>query len=84
VKALPGHKLEVDLATETQILFDFSSRLRNIRYGLLKQDEFFNTASTDGFAIVFEKDGEEVRMSASEFMDMVLVDRTSNYLDEGE
>jgi hypothetical protein len=80
VKALPGHRLEVHMATNARIVFDFTSLLRTIRYGLLENEEFFNTAETDGFAIVFGKEHrEEIKISESEFIDMVMVDRTSDW-----
>jgi hypothetical protein len=52
----------------------------------LKYDEVFNTAATDGDAILFREEGvrEVFRISASEFMDMVLVDRAGGYPGEGE
>jgi len=80
VRALPGHRLEVDMATGARIVFDFTFLLRTIRYGLLENEEFFNTVDTDGFAIVFGKEKrEEIKISESEFMDMVMVDRTSDW-----
>jgi hypothetical protein len=81
VKPLPEHKLEVDLETGSRIVFDFTSRLGTIRFGMLKHDEVFNTAATDGDAILFYKDGvaNNIKISASEFMDMVLVDRAGEY-----
>jgi hypothetical protein len=80
VKALPGHRLEVQMATNARIVLDFTSLLRTIRYGLLENEEFFNTADTDGFAIVFGKEHrEEIKISESEFIDMVMVDRTSDW-----
>ena len=86
VKPLPGHRLEVDLETGSRVVFDFTSRLGTIRFGLLKYDEIFNTAAIDGDAILFRKEGtsDDIRISASEFMDMVLVDRTGKYPDEDE
>ncbi|MDR0653520.1 MAG: hypothetical protein LBG12_09485 [Synergistaceae bacterium] len=80
VKALPGHRLEVHMSTNARIVFDFTSLLRTIRYGLLENEGFFNTVDTDGFAIVFGKEKrEEIRISESEFIDMVMVDRTSDW-----
>ena len=80
VKALPGHRLEVHMATNARMVFDFTSLLRTIRYGLLENEEFFNAVDTDGFAIVFRKENrEEIKISESEFIDMVMVDRTSDW-----
>lgn len=78
VKALPGYKLEVEMGTNTRIEFDFVSRLNTMRFGALKDEKLFATASTDGSFITFGTDdvAKKVRISAIDFMDLVLVDRT--------
>jgi len=80
VKALPGYKLEVEMTTDTRIEFDFASRLNTIRFGALKDEKLFVTASTDGNFITFgTNDAVKVRISAIDFMDLVLVDRTGRF-----
>ena len=80
VTPLPGYKLRVEMGTETLIDFDFTSRLCSVRFGTLKNEAVFNSAYTDGFFILFLKDGEvKVKISADEFMDLVLVNRTGKF-----
>jgi hypothetical protein len=80
VAVLPGYKLEVDMATGAHIDFDFTSRLGSVRFGTLKDEAVFSTAYTDGDFILFKKAGEiKVKISANEFMDLVLVDRTGEF-----
>ena len=77
VQALPGHQLEVAMETGTTIHFDFSSRLNTARFGMLRDEELFQSVSTDGNYLHFQKAGKmPVKITASEFMDLVLVDRT--------
>lgn len=77
VYALPGHQLEVRMGTGSSIRFDFRTRLRTARFGALQDEELFQSVSTDGNYLIFSKTGRmPVRITASEFMDLVLVDRT--------
>ena len=77
VRALPDFHLEVVMQTETIILFDFHTRLNTVRFGKLRDEEFFRSVTTDGLYLIFHKDGRvPVRITASEFIDLVLVDRT--------
>lgn len=77
VHALPGHQLEVRMGTGSSIRFDFRTRLRTARFGALQDEELFQSVSTDGNYLIFSKTGRmPVRITASEFMDLVLVDRT--------
>ena len=80
VTALPGYKLKVEMGTGTLIDFDFNTRLRSVRFGTLKNEAVFNSVYTDGNFIIFQKEGEDkVKISADDFMDLVLVDRTGEY-----
>ena len=80
VTALPGYKLEVEMGTDTHILFDFTSRLETVRFGALKDKAVFYTVYTDGNYILFQKEGvDKVKISADDFMDLVLVDRTGEF-----
>lgn len=76
VRALPGHRLEVVMGTGTTIHFDFHSRLDTARFGRLSDPELFQSVRTDGSYLIFEKAGKmPVKITASEFMDLVLIDR---------
>ena len=79
VTALPGYKLKVEMGTGALIDFDFTTRLRSVRFGTLKNEAVFSTACTDGNFILFEKEGEAVKISPDEFMDLLLVDRTGEF-----
>lgn len=79
VKALPEYQLEVEMVTGTNILFDFRSRLNTVRFGKLRDEEMFTSVHTDGLHLIFSKKGKvPVKIAAKEFMDLVLVDRTSS------
>lgn len=76
VRALPGYRLEIVMETGTTIHFDFRSRLNTSRFGRLSDETLFNSARTDGNYLIFEKAGKmPVKITASEFMDLVLIDR---------
>jgi hypothetical protein len=77
VRALPGYRLEIEMQTDTHIIFDFNSRLCTVRFNALRDDELFSAVRTDGDFILFEK-GEDtkIKIGAADFMDLVLVDRT--------
>ncbi|NMA91978.1 MAG: DUF2442 domain-containing protein [Firmicutes bacterium] len=77
VKALPGYRLEIIMETETIITFNFQSRLKTARFGRLKDHELFGNVRTDGNNLIFEKAGKiPVNISAREFLDLVMIDRT--------
>ncbi len=79
VKALPDYHLEIEMVTGTKILFDFRSRLKSIRFGKLRDEEMFQNVHTDGLHLIFSKKGKvPVKITAKEFMDLVLIDRTSS------
>jgi two-component system chemotaxis response regulator CheY len=76
VHALPDYQLEVYMETDSTIHFDFRSRLDTARFGRLKDEELFRNVRTDGDYLIFEKAGKmPVKITASEFMDLVLIDR---------
>ena len=77
VIALPDYRLEVMMVTGSSILFDFRSRLNTVRFGKLRDEEMFTSVHTDGIHLIFSKKGlVPVIITAKEFMDLVLVDRT--------
>jgi two-component system chemotaxis response regulator CheY len=79
VRALPDFLLEVTMETGTTIHFDFRSRLNTARFGRLRDEELFRSVRTDGDYLIFTKAGKmPVKITASEFMDLVLIDRTKN------
>lgn len=76
VRALPDYRLAVTMKTDSVILFDFRPRLDTARFGTLRDTELFESVKTDGDYLVFYKAGMmPVKIGASEFMDIVLVDR---------
>lgn len=76
VRVLPDYQLEVVMGTGTTIHFDFRSRLNTARFGRLKDEELFQSAQTDGNYLIFAKAGKmPVKITAAEFMDLVLIDR---------
>ena len=76
VHALKDYQLEVVMGTGTTIHFDFCSRLDTARFGRLKDEALFGNVRTDGNYLIFEKSGKmPVKITASEFMDLVLIDR---------
>lgn len=76
VHALPDYQLEITMGTGTTIHFDFRARLNTARFGSLRDEELFNSVRTDGNYLIFDKTGKmQVKITASEFMDLVLIDR---------
>lgn len=76
VQALPDYQLEVTMETGTTIHFDFRSRLNTLRFGMLRDEELFRSVYTDGNYLIFNRVGRMlVKITASEFMDLVLIDR---------
>lgn len=76
VCALPDYQLKVTMKTGTTIHFDFRSRLNTARFGMLRDEELFKNVETDGNYLTFSKAGRmPVKITASEFMDLVLIDR---------
>lgn len=76
VRALPDYQLEVTMETGSTIHFDFRSRLNTARFGRLRDEELFRNVWTDGNYLFFEKKGKmPVKITVSEFMDLVLIDR---------
>lgn len=76
VRALPGYLLEVSMETGSFIRFSFCGRLNTARFGTLRDEELFRSVQTDGNYLIFQKAGKmPVKITASEFMDLVLIDR---------
>ncbi|MFT4104126.1 MAG: DUF2442 domain-containing protein [Lacrimispora sp.] len=76
VKALPDYQLEVIMETGSIIQFDFRPRLNTARFGELRDEKLFQSVKTDGDYLIFCKEKRmPVKITASEFMDLVLIDR---------
>ena len=76
VDARPDYQLKVVMETGTTIHFDFRPRLDTVRFGMLKDKELFQSVHTDGNYLIFKKTNRmPLRITASEFMDLVLIDR---------
>ncbi|MEM1485962.1 hypothetical protein V6615_13990 [Oscillospiraceae bacterium PP1C4] len=77
VTPLPNYQLKIEMETGNAILFDFTSRLRSVRYGRLQDRKVFESARTDGDALIFGVDEKElVTITADDFMDLLMIDRT--------
>ncbi|HWP52169.1 MAG TPA: hypothetical protein VN626_10785 [Clostridia bacterium] len=77
VTPLPNYQLKIEMETGNAILFDFTSRLRSVRYGRLHDPEIFKSVRTDGDALIFGIDEKElVTITADDFMDLLMIDRT--------
>ncbi len=76
VRPLADYRIQVFMGTGTTIHFDFYPKLNTARFGILKDKDMFNNVKTDGKRLIFEKPGKiHIRITASEFMDLVLMDR---------
>ena len=74
--ALPEYRLKVMMGTGATIDFNFKYRLDTMRFGALRDEEMFQSVRTDGNCLIFEKNGKiPIKITASEFMNLVLVDR---------
>jgi two-component system chemotaxis response regulator CheY len=77
VRAMPAHHLEVIMETGSIIRFDFRPKLNTARFGMLIDEALFQSVETDGDYLIFYKEGMmPVKITASEFMDLVLIDRS--------
>ncbi|MEA5134526.1 MAG: DUF2442 domain-containing protein [Candidatus Fimivivens sp.] len=77
VTPLPDYQLKIEMETGNAILFDFTSRLRSVRYGMLQDKEVFNSVRTDGDTLIFGiNDNALVTITADDFMDLLMIDRT--------
>jgi hypothetical protein len=73
VKALPDYRLEIEMKTDTLVVFNFNSRLCTAQFGALKDTALFNTAHTNGDYILFGKEGyPEIIIAPADFIDLAL------------
>lgn len=76
VHALPDYILEVLMGTGALVRFDFRTHLHTARFSPLRDFTLFQSVNTDGNCLFFDTGGlSAVKITASEFMDLVLVDR---------
>lgn len=61
------YRLEVQLENGSSIILDFSDRLNNVRFGLLRNKAFFQCAATDGD---FVRWNNKIEISISEVFQM--------------
>ena len=77
VMPLPNYQLKIEMETGNAVLFDFTSRLKSVRYGRLQDPKIFESVHTDGDALIFGFDEDElVIVTADDFMDLLMIDRT--------
>lgn len=77
VTPLPNYQLKIEMETGPSILFDFTSRLRSVRYGRLRDQKIFESVRTDGDILIFGVDEKElITITADDFMDLLMIDRT--------
>lgn len=74
VSPLPDYHLLIETATGSTIDFDLKKRLGTARFGALSDIRLFRSATTDGSFLIFG--GGKVKIGASEFLDLLMVDRT--------
>lgn len=76
VRALPEYQLEVAVATNSVIRYDFRNKLNTARFGMLSDEELFQSVHTDGHYLIFSKEGMmPIKITATEFVDLVLINR---------
>ncbi|WKY48999.1 DUF2442 domain-containing protein [Eubacteriaceae bacterium ES3] len=68
VKAKENYQLEVNLTNGSMITLNLKPKLETIRFGLLRDEAFFQRAETDGRVISW---GNKVELSTSEVFDMI-------------
>lgn len=77
VTPLDDYRLKIEMETGNIINFDFRTRLRSARFACLLDEGVFNSVRTDGMHLIFYCDKKEiVKIAASDFMDLLMWDRT--------
>jgi hypothetical protein len=77
VKAMPGYILVVIMETGANIQFNFRNRLNTPRFEALQEESLFQSVYTDGSFLIFQIPYRtQIKISAPEFMDLVLIDRS--------
>lgn len=69
--------LQVEMESGSTVYLDMQRRMQSVRFGLLRNEDVFRSVETDGYRLIFYKDGSEVlEIPAVTFMDLLTVDRT--------
>ena len=68
VKPLENYCLEVQLDNGSSVILSLRSRLGTVRFGLLKDEVFFHSVTTDGSCIRW---GNKIELSISEIFQLV-------------
>lgn len=69
--------LQVEMESGSMVRLDMHRRLQSVRFGLLRNQEVFQSVATDGYRLIFYQNGGEVlEIPADIFMDLLAVDRT--------
>lgn len=76
VRAMPDYQLEVTMATDSVVRYNFRGKLDTSRFEVLRDEELFQSVHTDGHYLIFSKEGTvPVEITAFEFMDLTLINR---------
>ncbi len=77
VTPLENGCLQVEMESGSTVCLDMHRRLHSVRFGLLRDQDVFQSVTTDGNRLIFYREGSEVlEISAATFMDLLAVDRT--------
>lgn len=77
VVALEDSYLKVEMESGSTVRLDMSRRLQSVRFGLLRNKDIFQSVATDGYRLIFYRDGNEVmEILNTTFMDLLAIDRT--------
>jgi hypothetical protein len=77
VKPKSGFVLVVTMETGATIHFNFLGRLNTLRFEALRDEALFQSVYTDGSSLIFDMPNRErIILSAFEFMDLVLIDKS--------
>lgn len=69
--------LQIKMESGSTVCLDMHNRLQSVRFGLLRDQDVFQSVKTDGYRLIFYKDGSEVlEIVADTFMDLLSFDRT--------
>jgi len=71
VQPMKNHKLYMEMEGGSTVTVDLTSKLHTMKYLELSNEDFFNTASTDGDYVIW---GEgRLRLTVNELMEIVLL-----------
>ncbi|SMP66573.1 hypothetical protein [Anoxynatronum buryatiense] len=69
--------LQVEMESGCTVRLMMHRRMQSVRFRLLRHQDVFRSVATDGYRLIFYRDGNEVlEISAATFMDLLAVDRT--------